>query len=335
MKRRQEALAVYEAWVNATVNQFSPSNGSAAIFQHTSAFKSWAILHLEPLANAAEEKLGPLELQPSFNHHASTVYNFLASSQTHHCFRNLHMNYVMQIPYKSYLVRREVITELTFQISGLSPSAWTRVLYERICEVTPETAACTYGGGPAGKSPTEVLDITRQAPVVRNLTLALHGDIYTGVAVLYTIAGILLGLCAIRSLLRHFYSGFSSRMWPHFAQLGLGAGLALLILLDNGISNPDKSDYWDETTTPKFDTNWYEASRLFKLSEAGWPSAIVFLVYVTAAGVTSWASVSVGLRPSSHQISLKKHSVKAPVVSPSASAAAPTSASAQAGSAVP
>lgn len=137
----------------------------------------------------------------------------------------------------------------------------------------------------------------RQSQIVQNITLGLYSDTYTGVAVLFSLAGLLLCLCALRSLLRHYYSGWSSLMWPHCAQIGLGLALALLLLLDGGMANPNKGDYWN-AEPPRFDMDWYEASRLFQLSAAGWSSAIVFLVYVAAASITAWTSVSARKWPS-------------------------------------
>lgn len=123
----------------------------------------------------------------------------------------------------------------------------------------------------------------------QKLLLSLSGDTYLGGHVLHTLAGIVLCLCAARSLLR--YHGLSKRMFIHVVHLVVGLGICFLVYMDPDIKNPLDVDFWLEKSQQDSESNWYEKSRSYKLSEKAHLIYTVLLVY--SVSIVFSASIAV------------------------------------------
>lgn len=124
----------------------------------------------------------------------------------------------------------------------------------------------------------------------QKLLLSLRADTYLGGHVLHTLAGIVLGLCAIRSLLR--YHGRSKRMLIHVVHFLVGLGVCFLIYLDPDIENPLYVDYWVEKSQKDSESNWYKKSRSYKLSRNAYIIYTVLLVYSVSIAFSAMVAVS-------------------------------------------
>lgn len=148
------------------------------------------------------------------------------------------------------------------------------------------------------KSGQQAISTAAQDISLRNTLRYLHAGAYRGVALLYSLAGLVLCLCAVRSLLRRRETGrWLHHLWSIVPQLLLGGALVLMCLLDRRVGHPEDVVYWYDDLLGR--DLWSasaarrEPSTVIAIAASGWFSAIVLAFYGTA--VLSVAITSVRL----------------------------------------
>lgn len=146
------------------------------------------------------------------------------------------------------------------------------------------------------KSGQQAISTAAQDIGLRNTLRYLHAGAYRGVALLYSLAGLVLCLCAVRSLLRRRETGRRLHHLCSFVpQLLLGGALVLMCLLDRRAGHPEDVVYWYDDLLGRAPWSAVSAqpSTVIAIATSGWFSAIVLAFYGTA--VLSVAITSVRL----------------------------------------